>query len=227
MGRLNKPAQEGLRYRSPNQTNAADKLPNLREDVGASQRADLERMRKGLNTADVKNAANRARSQEAAGRAMTRSLGRASAGLGALQAGYGIGRGIDEATGIGRKLVDAIGGKAIDQMVAGGMGERVQLSPEAKARIAAGELDEKPAPKAAPKPAAKPAAKPSPKRESAPTPEGSVREGSNAGIGDDVRARAMAAMRERYGEKEPETYAKGGKVRGWGAARGGKKFKVY
>ena len=49
MGRLNKPKKEGYTYRSPNQTNAKDLTPNPKEDVVASNEADLERIKKGLD----------------------------------------------------------------------------------------------------------------------------------------------------------------------------------
>ena len=82
LGRLNKPAKSGYKYRSPNQTNAEDLTPNLMEDVGASQRADFDRFKKGI-TNDSKNPANRKRSQDAAKRAASRTLGRASGVVGA------------------------------------------------------------------------------------------------------------------------------------------------
>lgn len=90
MGRLNKPAIPGYRYRSPNQTNARDLTPNLDEDVGASQRADVGRMQRGLN-ANARSAANRLRQQEAAGRAMIRSAGRLGLLGGAAGAGAKLG----------------------------------------------------------------------------------------------------------------------------------------
>ena len=43
---LNKPAKRGLEYRSPEQTNANSLVPNLNENVIASQRADIARMLK-------------------------------------------------------------------------------------------------------------------------------------------------------------------------------------
>jgi hypothetical protein len=67
MGRLNKPAIPGYRYRSPGQTNARDRMPNLLEDVIESQGADTERIRRGLDTAETRPQ-NRKQVQEAGGR---------------------------------------------------------------------------------------------------------------------------------------------------------------
>ena len=132
MGRLNRPAQEGYTYRSPGQTNARDLTPNLREDVVASQRADAERIRRGLNPTAAREY-NRLMQQEAGGRAMTRTGGRAGlAGL-ALETGYGLGRAIDEKTGVGKKIVEKSGlGDVVDKVV--NMRDKVKLSPRAKER---------------------------------------------------------------------------------------------
>jgi hypothetical protein len=130
MGRLNRPAQEGYTYRSPGQTNARDLLPNLGEDVISSQRADAERIRRGLNPT-AQSEYNRRMQQEAGGRGTTRSGGRAGlAGL-AAELGYGIGREIDERTGIGKKIVEKSGlGDVVDKVV--NMRDKVKLSKRAK-----------------------------------------------------------------------------------------------
>lgn len=133
MPRLNKPAIEGYRYAHPEETSARSYTPHLEEDVARSQRSDAERIRRGLNTAETRNAANRLRQQEAAGRAITRTLGRAGYAGSALAAGYDAGRELDEATGIGKKLVDRTVGKAIDRAIQGSE-DRVKLTKEAKAR---------------------------------------------------------------------------------------------
>ena len=126
MGRLNKPAKEGYKYRSPSQTNARDLLPNLNEDVVASQRADIERIRRGLNTSETRPQ-NRGQVQEAGGRATTRSGGRAGLGSLALELGYLGGRAIDEKTGIGKKIVEKSGlGDVVDKVV--NMRDKVKLS---------------------------------------------------------------------------------------------------
>jgi len=81
MPRLNKPEIEGYTYRSPSQTNARSLLPHPRENVVESQRADIDRIGRGLN-ASGKTERGRLAQQEAAGRAITRTTGRA-AGVGA------------------------------------------------------------------------------------------------------------------------------------------------
>ena len=205
MGRLNKPAKEGYIYRSPGQTNAKDIMPNLREDVMSSQSADSDRIRRGLDTSETRPQ-NRAQVQNAAGRAITRSLGRAGlAGL-AGEAGYAIGRKIDEETGAGKKLIDKTVGPSIDRAVASK--DRVTLSPEAKARIEAGELEEKVTPK------------PRKKETETTSPEGKMRSGRNEEIDDETREKAGG-------------YKRGGKVnsasrRGDGIAQRGKtRGKMY
>jgi len=175
MGRLNKPAREEYIYRSPGQTNAKDATPNLREDVVASQNADNERIKRGLN-ADAARANNRRTQQEAGGRAITRTAGRAGlAGL-AAQAGYAVGKKLDEETGVGKKLIDKTIGPSIDRAVASK--DRVTLSPEAKARIEAGELEEKAS------------VKPVKRSAESSSPEGKMRSGRNEEIDDETRESA-------------------------------------
>jgi len=130
MGRLNKPAKPGYEYRAPLRTNANDRLPNLREDVVASQRADVGRIGRGMNPTAARDY-NRLMQQEAGGRATTRTAGRAGlAGL-ALETGYGLGRAIDEKTGVGKKIVEKSGlGDVVDKVV--NMRDKVELSPRAK-----------------------------------------------------------------------------------------------
>ena len=140
MGRLNKPEKPGYRYRSPGQTNARDLMPNLREDVLESQNADAERIRRGLDTAETRPK-NRKQVQEAGGRAITRTGGRAGlAGL-AGEVGYGLGREIDERTDVGKKMVK---GSEVLKSIADKMGDsdRVKLSKDSKERIADMENDE-------------------------------------------------------------------------------------
>ena len=131
MGRLNRPAREGYEYRSPSQTNARDLTPNLREDVVASQRADIDRIRRGLNPTAAREY-NRMLQQEAGGRGTTRTGSRAGlAGL-ALGTGYKIGREIDESTGVGKKIVEKSGlGDVVDKVV--NMRDKVKLSKREKA----------------------------------------------------------------------------------------------
>lgn len=140
MGRLNKPARDGYRYRSPNQTNARDVTPNLREDVVASQSADNERIRRGLNTAETRPQ-NRAQVQNAAARAVTRSTGRAGLASLAGEASYALGRKLDEETGAGKKLVEKSGlGKAAEKAV--NRRDKVELSEDSKNRLDEMEVDE-------------------------------------------------------------------------------------
>lgn len=140
MGRLNKPARDGYTYRSPGQTNARDVTPNLREDVVASQSADNERIRRGLNTAETRPQ-NRAQVQNAAARAVTRSAGRAGLGSLAGEAGYALGRKLDEETGAGKKLVEKSGlGKAAEKAV--DRRDKVELSKSSKEHLADMEADE-------------------------------------------------------------------------------------
>jgi hypothetical protein len=140
MGRLNKPARGNYTYRSPGQTNARDVTPNLREDVVESQRADAERIRKGLG-ADAAREYNRRLQQEAGGRAILRTAGRLGHAGTALGAGYEAGRKLDEETGAGKKLVDATGlGKAAER--AAKPKEKVELSEYAKQRMVEEDVDD-------------------------------------------------------------------------------------
>ena len=140
MGRLNKPAIPGYDYRSPGQTNARDLMPNLREDVIESQRADTERIRRGLDTAETRPQ-NRRQVQEAGGRATLRSAGRAGLTGLALKAGYMGGRELDERTGAGKKMVESSEVlKAIAKKT--GDSDRVKLSEDSKNRIADMQNDE-------------------------------------------------------------------------------------
>ena len=139
LGRLNKPAIEGYKYRSPSQTNAQDYTPNLKEDAGKSVKADAERMKKGLDPTTNESQ----RTKDAAGRATTRMASRAGlAGL-AYTAGEEIGKKLDkEFPELGKKIVDKSGvGPAIDKVV--NMRDKVELSKSAKERLNEDE-DEKP-----------------------------------------------------------------------------------
>jgi hypothetical protein len=133
MGRLNKSSKDGYVYRSPGQTNARDATPNPREDVVASQRADNDRIKRGLDTSETRPQ-NRAQVQNAAGRAITRSGGRAGLAALAGEAGYAMGRKIDEETGAGKKLVDKSGlGSAVEKAV--NRRDKVELSENSKNRL--------------------------------------------------------------------------------------------
>ena len=176
MGRLNKPAKEGYTYRSPGQTNAKELMPNLREDVIASHSADFDRVERGLDTSKTRPQ-NRSQVQNAAGRAITRTVGRAGlAGL-AGEIMYALGRKLDEETGIGKKLIDKTVGPSIDRVVASQ--DRVTLSPEAKARIEAGEQEEKEV-----------VAKSRKRNTESESPKGKMRPGRNEEIDDETRENA-------------------------------------
>lgn len=143
MGRLNKPAQEGYKYRSPGQTNAKDSTPNLQEDVLASQGADYDRIGKGLNPT-AERAYNRRMQQEAGGRALMRSTGRAGAVAAATDLGLAIGDEINRRhPEIGKAIVEKSGlGDAVERYVRRGH-EGVKLTPEARERVLTGEADGK------------------------------------------------------------------------------------
>ena len=139
LGRLNRPAIEGYKYRSPSQTNAQDYTPNLKEDAGKSVKADAERIKKGIDPATNENQ----RTKDAAGRATTRMSGRAGLGGAAYVVGEEIGKKLDEKfPELGRKIVEKSGvGPAIDKVV--NMRDKVELSKSAKERLNEDE-DEKP-----------------------------------------------------------------------------------
>jgi len=137
MGRLNKPGIPGYRYRSPSQTNAEDLTPNLMEDVGASQSADTERIRRGLNS-NASNPANRRRQQEAGGRATLRSLGRAGLLGVAAETGEAIGREIDKRNPkVGEAVDKALDKSGVSKLLQRGAVSpgRVELTDEAKQHL--------------------------------------------------------------------------------------------
>lgn len=190
MGRLNKPAQDGYTYRSPGQTNANDMTPNMREDVIRSQRADIDRMERGRNPTATR-AYNRQMQEEAGLRALSRTASRAGLAGAALQGGYALGREIDKATGVGKKLVDESGiGDAVDKVAAGK--DRVKLSDYARRRQ--DEEDDK---------------------SIAADLDALDKEKSDAAAAD--RAKSSATD-----DSMPNTFAKGGKIRGDGLAQRGR-----
>jgi hypothetical protein len=139
MGRLNKSAKEGYTYRSPNQTNARDLTPNPQEDVVASNEADLDRIGRGLR-AETRGEralaregnqgyADRARTQEAAGRAVSRTAGRLGATQAAFMLGNRIGEEIDKRN---PKIGQAIN-KVIDKVSV--PSNRFKLTKEAQERV--------------------------------------------------------------------------------------------
>jgi hypothetical protein len=108
-------------------------MPNPREDVMASQRADTDRIRRGLDTSATRPQ-NRSQVQNAAGRAVTRTGGRAGLAALAGEVGYALGKKIDEETGAGKKLVDNSGlGSATEKAV--NRRNKVELSENSKNRL--------------------------------------------------------------------------------------------
>jgi hypothetical protein len=216
MPKLNKPAKEGLQYRSPDQTNAKSALPHPKEDVIKSQKADNERIRKGLS-APGKTERGRLMQQEAGGRAMTRTGGRAGAAGAALMGGYELGRAIDEKTGLGKKMVDKSGlGDLAERAV--NRRDKVELSDESKARIAKGDLEAKPAKEDSEAATPAPAPTNTPRKRSMGAsmsePTGKMNEGENENIDSDTRARAMASVSgmKKGGMTKSKKYASGGSV---------------
>ena len=163
-----------------------DKLPNpMQYDTKTADR-DADAVKKALNPPKhIKGGA--LDSVRAAGmRGGTRLGGAAGlAGL-AYEGGKFIGRKIDEETGAGKKIVDETVGPSIDRAIASK--DRVTLSPEAKARIAAGELEEKES-----------SEKPRMRTTGGSSPKGKLQPGRNPEIDDDTRESAGG-------------YKKGGKV---------------
>jgi hypothetical protein len=143
MGRLNKPAKPNYPYRSPNQTNAEDLAPNLLEDVGASQAADMRRIGRGLSpdaTPGHKfSEVNRRRQQEAGGRAALRSLGRAGALGAAAEVGEAVGRELDRRNPkVGEAAERMIEGSGVGSLMRRGAvpSGRVEFSDEAEQEFA-------------------------------------------------------------------------------------------
>ena len=103
-------------------------LPGPNEDVVQRTTEDIGKVRKRMNveSSGLKGGAKEA-VREAGGRAARRLGARAGLAGAALQGGYEAGRALDEATGVGRKLVDKAG-SAIDKAVTG---DRVKLTKEA------------------------------------------------------------------------------------------------
>lgn len=119
-------------------TNKSDKLPSGKADFMKDAKSDIDRM---LKTDKPATGAAKASQDAARERAMSRTGGRAGAIGTALSAGYGAGRAIGEAgmDDVVRKGIDKSGlGEKIDKAATG---DRVELSKESKARIAAGDLE--------------------------------------------------------------------------------------
>jgi hypothetical protein len=96
-------------------------------------------MRKGLNPT-AEREYNRLMQQEAGGRSLLRTAGRANTAALAGELGYALGRELDERTGLGKNMVDKSGiGDLVDKAV--NMRDKVKLSKEAQKRVDEGETD--------------------------------------------------------------------------------------
>jgi hypothetical protein len=119
-----------------------DNLPGLRDDVFDRDREDTAKAKKGreVDSSKLRGGAKEA-VREAGQRAENRKIGRRGAGVAALEAGYMIGREIDEKTGVGKKIVDKGGlGDIVDKAVK--KRDKVELSKSAKERLEDEEIDQ-------------------------------------------------------------------------------------
>lgn len=106
-------------------------VPGMDEDVVKRTAEDIGKVKKRMNveSSGLKGGAKES-VREAGGRAARRLGARAGMAGAALQGGYEAGRAIDEATGVGRKMVEKAG-PMIDRAVSG---DRVKLTKEAQQR---------------------------------------------------------------------------------------------
>lgn len=117
-----------------------DNLPGLKDDVLERVKEDIAKGKKGRNvdSSNLKGGAKDA-VREAGRRADNRNVGRAGAGQVAFEVGYMAGRGLDEKTGIGKKMVEKSGlGDAAEKAV--NRRDKVELSKSAKERLQDEEL---------------------------------------------------------------------------------------
>lgn len=107
-------------------------IPGATENVVERTSEDIGKVRKRMNveSSGLKGGAKEA-VREAGGRAAKRLGARAGLAGAALHGGYEAGRTLDEATGVGKKLVDRAG-SAIDRAA---VGDRVKLTKDAEQRI--------------------------------------------------------------------------------------------
>lgn len=181
-----------------------------------SQASDVERIKKGLNPT-AEREYNRRLQQEAGGRAITRSVGRAGYAGAALQGGYEAGRALDEATGVGKKIVEKSGLGAAAERFANKR-DKVELSEESKARIARGDLEEKRKEPSTPSKPSKPATT-AREEESTEPISGKYRPGRNEEIDDETRESAGGYKRGgkvsiSKASKRADGIAQRGKTRG-------------
>jgi hypothetical protein len=176
-----------------------DNLPGLKDDVVARDREDTAKAKKGREvdssklTGGAKDAV-----REAGKRAENRKIGRKAGALGALEGGYMLGREIDKATGVGKKIVDKSGlGSLVDKAV-NTRDKVAEPSKKDKERLQDEEIDQ-------------------------------MRRDTDS----DEKARRKYSGRYADGTRLPdeEPYKgdgmkKGGKVKGWGMARGARAAKI-
>lgn len=175
-----------------------DNLPGLKDDVVARDREDTAKAKKGREVDSSKlTGGARDAVREAGQRAENRKIGRRGAGLAALEGGYMLGREIDKATGVGKKMVDKSGLGDLAEKVANKR-DKVELSKSAKERLQDEELAQ-------------------------------MRRNTDS----DEKARRAYSGRYADGTRLPdeEPYKgdgmkKGGKVKGWGMARGARAAKI-
>ena len=107
-------------------------IPGATENVVERTSEDIGKVRKRMNveSSGLKGGAKDS-VKEAGGRAARRLGARAGLAGAALSGGYDAGRALDEATGVGKKLVDKAG-SAIDKAATG---DRVKLTKEAKQQL--------------------------------------------------------------------------------------------
>ena len=139
MGRLNRPAKPGYEYRSPSQTNAEDYTPHPLEHGIPSQRADLGRLGRALNSNETPAQAV-ARRGSALGNISQRDMGiragsrtgvRGGAAAMAFDAGKRMGESLDEAhPEIGNRYINPVIDKVVEKSR-----NKVELSKDAKRRV--------------------------------------------------------------------------------------------
>lgn len=184
----NKDEEPGQRKanRSPGQSNANRLAPSLRENVVPSQTRDVGRISQGMN-ATGRSALTRSAQQQAGGRALIRTAGRAGAVGAAAMVGYAVGSEIAESSQASKEKRVAERESFKD----------VMNRPESAPKQAAKKVSMSDMPKAAPAPKVAPETAPKAKAAASPAPkmqERGVREGPNENVGDDTRARAMASV---------------------------------
>jgi len=110
-------------------------IPGGKDDVIERIKEDAAKGKKGRNVDSSKLTGGAKEAvREAGRRADTRNVGRAGAGVAALEAGYTLGRAIDEKTGLGKKLVEKSGlGDAAEK--AASRRDKVEMSKSAKERL--------------------------------------------------------------------------------------------